>query len=506
MTPRSRFHKQDITKVAKGAGITFSGSIIGKGLFFLTNLLIASLLGAEAFGLYNLAFVTVKICEIISGMGLKAGGMKFTSLYRDSDFARLKGVLVSGSSLSILNGTIIGLILFWLSGSISDFVFHKPTLRPCLEWFSFSIPFTSGVAVVSGLLLGFQTTKYTVYVRDLIQPITNIILVLVFYSMGFGLNGVILSFFLSHCIALLSGLFYLNRLFKYRVKNAIKTKFDFRTIISCSLPLMFVGILSYLVTWTNVLMLGSLAHARDVGVYSAAAYLSLTMVVTIVASNSIYAPVVADLHNRGENHRFENILKATTRWISYITMPILLFLVFSAPELMAIFGAEYVDEGAFALVVLSLGQAINCLTGGVGATLNMTGRQNLELLNTFGTILVVVCLNILLIPLCGIRGAAISNAISLSLINLLRIFQIRVIYGIHPFSIDIGRYLLPSLFSAVVLFMLRLSLDGRLSTFQLMLLNFWVVFCVYFVYWAKKHSRMNDEDRYVLEKIRGKVL
>ena len=73
MTQPYQFHEKDLKKVARGAWTTLLGASIGKGLFFLSHLLVARHLGPEAFGLYALGFAAIRVLEIFSRLGLSAG-------------------------------------------------------------------------------------------------------------------------------------------------------------------------------------------------------------------------------------------------------------------------------------------------------------------------------------------------------------------------------------------------------------------------------------------------
>jgi O-antigen/teichoic acid export membrane protein len=53
------FSREDVKKVAKGTGITLIGGSVGRGIFFLSQVMIARLLGVEAFGLYALGFAAI---------------------------------------------------------------------------------------------------------------------------------------------------------------------------------------------------------------------------------------------------------------------------------------------------------------------------------------------------------------------------------------------------------------------------------------------------------------
>ena len=187
----NNFSEEDIKKVAKGAGTTLIGSFAGGGLNFLSQIMIARILGVEAFGLYALGFAAVRICEILAKLGLSTGGMRFVSIYKDMSKSKLKGVLISSTGITFLNGVLIGIILYFSSDFIAQKIFHKTNLTEALQLFALSIPFVSSMGVASSLFLGFHTTKYTVYARNFVQPVTYIFLIIFFYFNGFRLDGVI---------------------------------------------------------------------------------------------------------------------------------------------------------------------------------------------------------------------------------------------------------------------------------------------------------------------------
>jgi O-antigen/teichoic acid export membrane protein len=79
----SNFSEEDIKKLAKGTGISLFGMMTGRGLWFLCQIIIARLFGAEVFGLYILGITTFKITELFARFGLDKGAMRFVSIYRN---------------------------------------------------------------------------------------------------------------------------------------------------------------------------------------------------------------------------------------------------------------------------------------------------------------------------------------------------------------------------------------------------------------------------------------
>ena len=70
------------------------------------------------------------------------------------------------------------------------------------------------------------------------------------------------------------------------------------------------------------------------------------------------------------------------------------------------------------------GQLVNVLCGSVGYILNMTENQNIFRNITIFAVVINIFLNLILIPMYGIIGAAIASAISLILWNIISSFYI----------------------------------------------------------------------------------
>ena len=102
--------------------------------------------------------------------------------------------------------------------------------------------------------------------------------------------------------------------------------------------------------------------------------------------------------------------------------------------LLGIFGKEFV-AGTLAFLILSVGRLISSLSGPAGNILQMTGNQNIyAIILMIGAILNVV-LNLILIPLYGINGAAIASMSSLIVWNLSMVLVVKQKFGFYTFYI-----------------------------------------------------------------------
>ncbi|MHC4622332.1 MAG: flippase [Planctomycetota bacterium] len=484
-----------LLKLAKGTGISLVGSVAGRLLLFLSHVVVARFLGAEVFGVFVLAAVGVKVAELIARLGLDTATMRFVSLYRNESPEKLKGTLISSIAIGFLNGVIVGILLYFAAGVLSERIFRQRELSRIIRLLSFCIPFMASMRIVAASTRGFQTTRFSVYVMDIIQPLVNFALIIVLLLLRAGIKGVLYAFVMSHIAGLVAGLYFLLKQRFLDLTKTIQPQYNIRELISCSAPLLVNGFLVFLMAWTDTIMLGIMRTSADVGVYRAAVQIPLLMAVILQASNSIYAPVGAELFFRGQMGRLGSILKTTTRWVFTLSLPVAIVFVFSAKQLMLIFGPEFVNPGAAVLVITAAGQLVNAATGGIGYTLIMTGRQNIQVFNSMAMVACNVVLNCLLIPGLGGTGAALATAFSLAVINVLKLVEVYAIYKIHPYDFSYLKVLAGGLIAAVIVLLLKrvVEIDSRPV---LVLAHFFVVGTVFAVFLVL--SGLAEDDIHVL--------
>ena len=492
----------DIKKFAKGAGIGMVGSMTGRGLWFACQVIIARSLGPEVFGLYILGLVVAKISGELSRLGLQGGAMRFVSIFRQDEPGKIKGAIISATLVSFIVGTLMGGLVYILSGPISENIFHSPALTDVIRAFTICIPFLSTMMVVSGILLGFHTTKYSVTMVHIIQPSANILCVIIATLLNFGIIGVIISYFVSHTIATLIGLYFISIQFHGIKERTLKPVYEIKKLLRYSTPLLLSGFLVFLMSWVDSIMLGFMKSSTDVGIYRAAAQIPLLLLMILNASGSICAPSIAELHHNNQTKRLEQLLKTSTRWVFLLTLPATLILLFSARDIMAIFGSDYVDIGAQVLIVLAIAQFVNCVTGSVGQNLTMTGKQKIEMINNIATIVINIILNYFLISAYGVIGAAIATGISIAMVNLVRLFEVFIIYKIQPYNISYIPGVICGMVSAIALYFLGMCLPDYscVISFISNILVVGVIFIIPFFI-----MRLSEEDRCLFDSVKKKL-
>jgi O-antigen/teichoic acid export membrane protein len=202
-----------------------------------------------------------------------------------------------------------------------------------------------------------------------------------------------------------------------------------KEFMQTALPMMLSASVFYLLSWTDVLMLGSMRSDAEVGTYNTAFKLATLANFPIMAVSAYAAPKFSEWLGKDGNKVFEQLVKQSSKLAMAGSLPIILILVLFPKSLLGVFGDEF-RVAELLIYILMLGQIINSATGLGGDVLQMTGHHRL-----FSRIIVLAAvinigLNALLIPTYGYNGAALASVVSLSFWKLACAWFIHRKYGL----------------------------------------------------------------------------
>jgi O-antigen/teichoic acid export membrane protein len=190
-----------------------------------------------------------------------------------------------------------------------------------------------------------------------------------------------------------------------------------------SLPLVIVEIANQSVSQGDIIVVGAISSARNIGIYGAASRVSLLLLLPSVVLSTVLGSVVTDLHARGEIARLGRLLR---RAALVATVPMLLITVvmwiFGRSILGLVFGDTY-RSGALVLAILVVGPLVNTLSGLCGMTLVMTGHQRTMVWVAGFTGPLTIALEVAAGHIGGITGVAVASSFGTVLQNALLTFQ-----------------------------------------------------------------------------------
>ncbi len=438
------FQDKDFSELFKEGGVAFFMRIGGQILGFILTLIIANYFGAKGLGDYVLAIVVLRIFTLISKLGMDTFSIRFIAAFSKQN--KWKSILFFRRKIIILltfTSLLASLVMYFFAIDIANLIQARDEHIRLNAFFVLPMAF---FMLHYQSLRGLKRIAEFSFFYRMSQAAFSIISIFILYSYfekddyGLHMNNIpvyayLSSVFIVFILSLISFIYWFNKK-KDLDTNEDLDKLGFGKILQISLPLMFAQSVQFIMAWTDKLMLGNMMSAEQVGVYFTAFKLSMFGSISLMAINSIASPKFAEIYAKNDLLELKKVVQQSTKIIFWSTLPLIIFFFIFPEFLLGIFGSEF-KAGVTAFVYLSIGKLISAFSGSVGNLLQMTGRQ-VTFMNIlfFGAIINVV-LNLLLIPLYGINGAALASMISLSSWNLIMVYFAKREYGFYTFYMPI---------------------------------------------------------------------
>ncbi|HEX6387496.1 MAG TPA: oligosaccharide flippase family protein [Anaerolineae bacterium] len=439
--------------IARGTGISVAGLAAYSILQYLFLVIVARALGPIFYGLFNIGLATANVVVPLALIGLNFGLLRYVARYRTLVDAKSETRLVRGAFLLVtLSGTLVGVSMAFLAQPIAQFYdHHVSTLASLLRWFAPTIPLSAMLILLVSVFYGQKRVAPGVALQKMGQPALALLFAWSVLWLGAGISGVIQGYVVSLALAVLLALYLLRSYFLPASRPTTEpADFSLREVLGYSLPLVPVSFMRQFGNRLEIYLLGFLGSATDVAVFSAAAATAAFVVLGLKAILSIYSALAAELHTANDLRQLEYQLQMATRWSAALSLPPLIVIVLFGRDILGLFSDVFV-VGYAALFAMAAGHFVNAATGPIDATLNMAGHSRLFLLNIVLILALNVALDWWLIPLWGITGAAVGSALALTALNLALTFEVQLLLGIRPYSLQLLRPLLAGGLTALVI-------------------------------------------------------
>jgi O-antigen/teichoic acid export membrane protein len=402
----------------KSFGVLFIRGI-GVILLFLFSLFLTNYYSAEQVGQYDFVRATIMILSGASLIGTNQ------SLIYYSGFLNSKNSLKSIKNIyfkmiRMTTGICIVFILGYLiipEGFINE-LFEKNNAHSLILKAIVALGFYTTTMLNIDALRALKQTIHSELYRNIFRytPIFILSIVLFFTQNQEWLIEAFLAGFIL--LSLITTIKVLVLFKKLNLSNQTSYRFSYNQIFLRSYPMALSAVAYFIMQSVDIIILTVYEGFDNVAYYSIAVKLATVTALALMSVNIVIAPKIAEIYNTNDFNRLNKLIKDAARIIFIISLPVLLILsLFSGPTL-SLFGEGYVFAKQ-ALWLLLAGQFFSALCGPGAIYLNMTGKQK-KLNNILISGLIVnVILNLVLIPVYGIEGAATATLISMVFWNSL---------------------------------------------------------------------------------------
>ena len=374
---------------------------------FILRIILGRELGPDGLGVYTLAFTIYLFGMQFAAFGIGSALTKYVAEFLD-DRATIRNYVSSGMTSSIITGTLMGVVLFLLAPYIAISFFHVPELESMIQLTALCYPFIAVQKAVNGTLNGFRRMHLYAFL-NIVQNVTvvaaSIALVLLFEM---GVMGAVIGFvgptilvsalspiLIRDCIGFGSSFWDTAAL-------RATTVFGFYVVLGNSI--------AFLNTQVDSILIGYYLNPTEVGIYAVAVLLAQTLTLIPGAVQGVTAPATATLYGKGDIEGVRRLYYSTLKKSLLISAGSAVLIAALGPYIIALLFTEEYLVSYVPLLILLLGYTVDASFAAVGATLSSIGKVHIPFrISTVCGVLNVI-LNILLIPILGIRGAALATA------------------------------------------------------------------------------------------------
>lgn len=183
-------------------------------------------------------------------------------------------------------------------------------------------------------------------------------------------------------------------------------------------PLAFVAGMQVINGYADILILGFFTSSDKIGIYRVATQTATLVAFILQVVNTVVAPHFARMQAAGEKAQLQKLVTRSAQLTLLSALPIALTLIlFGDVVLEILFSSDYTG-GYLPLAILAVGQLINAGVGSVGILLNMTGHERETAKGVALAAFINIPLNLILIPVWGMAGAALATSVSLIIWNI----------------------------------------------------------------------------------------
>lgn len=412
--------------------IAFAIRITGAALALLSQVVLARLMGSFEFGIYVLVWTVILILGDLACFGFHTTIIRYVPQYlQKNQIDNARGILRTGPVFALISAGIITLIAVLLLHSLS-------TQFEAYYWTAFLIGvlcipaialgnISDGTARSQGWILSALSPGYVL--RPLMMLLIFVVLLLTGWQAQ-ATTALIAAFAGTSLTVIGQQIFLRNRLSRVLPKGT--SQYHLREWIRVSLPIFLIEGFFFLLINIDVLMVGRMMEPDSVALYFAVTkVLALAHFVYFAVKSSV-AQRYSQLLHSGDKEAFQNFARNSARWTFWPSLLLGLLLLAGGWPLLALFGHEF-THGYPLLFILIFGVIARASVGPCESLLSMSGNQNICALFYALALVVNVSLNVTLIPLLGLSGAAIATVCAMATEAATLSYAVRKYLGITMF-------------------------------------------------------------------------
>lgn len=415
--------------VLRGSAIALVAQASGALATYILQVVVARWAGASGFGTYSLIVASATLLSTLASCGLPAAVVRFIPEYGSAeDWSAVRGLMRWSRAGTLCVAIVIASVgtgavaIFGVPGQVS----RDAVIASC--W----LVVPMAIMNLQQELARAEHRIASAYLPSMLaRPVLAIGLLAAAYASGSSISGVEAGWI---TVAAVAAVAIAQAALIARATGLPERRrpprYEFRTWTRVALPLLLVSGFVLTLNQVDILLVGLLRGSHSAGIYTAATKTAALVTYVLFAVNASAAPMFAELWSAGDVAALQRLVSFVAHWIFWPALALSVVLSLGAPVILQTFGSGF-HAAELPLTILLCGQLVNAGAGSVGYLLTATGHQD-ECAWVYGSCAAAnVVLQLILINLFGLVGAAIATTASMVIWNVWLHHLVSERVGVH---------------------------------------------------------------------------
>lgn len=407
-----------LRKLVEQAASVAGLRIVGTGLGVAVSIVLARAFGTEALGVYAYCIALMMLASVPISYGW--GGMLLRSVAKEGRLDGLSRAMARYGTFGALGAALLAALAGYAALRIG-----RTDIAAAIAPVGLGAIGLLATALLADQISALRMASLRGIDRPALAQLPEMLLRPVFLIGGIGvlwiavrpegiaqvMLGVFGAVALAAVLSALVGQWILSRITQIRPLRVVE-RTTRRAWITSAAALAGSAGLVQLNGYVDLLLLGNLSNAEEVGHYRAALQIAMLANFGYIALNMLAGQRFSNLLAKGDREGAARTAAELSRLALLAAIPLPIALLIGGGWIFAfLFGGDFTASALPALII-SLGFCFSAMVGMAHALLIMSHGEFIAIRITAGALVLNVAACLLLIPLYGLVGAAISNVIS----------------------------------------------------------------------------------------------
>lgn len=396
---------QETKKFAFDVSVIFVASIVAMLFTSVITIILGRYLGPAELGLYKMAVTFYGIATLIGAFGLPEATVKYISENK-TDKVKYSHIVTSAIITSLIFGLIFAISVYALSGAFAG-LFKMPDLEGLLKILSIIFPFVLLNSALFAILNGLRKMN-TYAAGSIFQSILMIVVTAALIYLGFGVAGAVAGIVCSSIGTSAAMAWTCRRDIIISSGEYLRTT---RELMNFGVKMFAANLINTINLQADTIFLGYFLTASDVGYYTASTGISRFFWLVPKAIQMISYPATSEYWAKKNHASLQRMIEKSMKYTALALFPTGLGIgLFAGPIVTRIYGQEFINSALPLQILLVATVIFGVACTSIGGSLAGVNRPDLNLKISGVSAVLNIALNIVLIPMFGILGAAVAAA------------------------------------------------------------------------------------------------